>query len=184
MLDAPGVIDTYQPGGRADPARGVRPLAVCELDRGLCCLRVNEAMAAITRQPLADHLGRRPQEILPPPAGPLDSLCSQVLASGEAIIDVDLRIAAHDDRLLVTIVPRRDDDGRPAGVTLLFRSPTHRDRLGRTLEDRLRFEALLSELARGFAGGGSDELEAQVRGGLERIVEFFAPNGGQGYEFR
>jgi len=184
MLDSPGVNDTHQPGGSADPARGVRPLAVCEFDRGLRCLRVNEAMAAITRQPLADHLGRRLQEILPPPAGPLDSLCSQVLASGEAIIDVGLRIAAHDDRLLVTIVPRRDDDGRPAGVTLLFRSPTHRDRLGRTLEDRLRFEALLSELARGFVGSRFDEIDAQIRQGLERIVEFFAADGGQVYEFR
>src|SRR5206468_10717064 len=159
MLDSPGVNDTYQPGGSADPARGVRPLAVCELDSGLCCLRVNEAMAAIRRQPLADDLGRRLQEILPPPAGPLDSLCSQVLASGEAIIDVDLRIAAHDDRLLVTIVPRRDDDGRPAGVPLLFRSPTHRDRLGRPLEDRLRFEALPSELAPGCRGRRFDESD-------------------------
>jgi len=129
MLDSPGVNDGDQPGGSADPARGVRSVAVCELDGELRCLRVNEAMAAITRQPLADHLGRRPQEILPPPAGPLDSLCSQVLASGEAIIDADLRIAAPDDRWLVTIVPRRNDDGRPAGVTALFRSPTPLDAL-------------------------------------------------------
>ena len=184
MLDSPGVNAGDQPGGSADPARGVRSVAVCELDGELRCLRVNEAMAAITRQPLADHLGRRPQEILPPPAGPLDSLCSQVLASGEAIIDADLRIAAPDDRWLVTIVPRRNDDGRPAGVTALFRSPTPLDPLGRMLHDRLRFEALLSELAQGFVGSRFDEIDAQIRQGLERIVEFFAADGGQVHELR
>jgi PAS domain S-box-containing protein len=179
------VNEGHHPRGRADPARRIRPLAICEFDRELRCLRVNAATAAITRRPLADHLGRRLQEILPSAAGPLGSLCSQALASGEAIIDSDLLIAAPNDRCFVTILPRRDDEGRPIGVTVLFPSTTTpSDLLGRMLRYRLRFEALLSELARGFVGSRSDEIDAQISQGLERIVEFFAVDAGQLHELR
>jgi PAS domain-containing protein len=73
MRVAADVRNSHLPGSTADPT--VLPLAVCELDRGLRCLRVNEAMAAITRPPFADHLGKRPKDFLPSPAGPLGSLC-------------------------------------------------------------------------------------------------------------
>jgi len=75
MRVAADVRNSHLPGSSADPTREVRPFAVCELDRGRRCLRVNEAMAAITRPPLADHLGKRPKDFLPSPAGPLGPLC-------------------------------------------------------------------------------------------------------------
>jgi len=178
-------VRDVQPLARdSDPASEGLAVGVCELDRELRCLGLNRAMAALTRQPFAGHVGRSVREILPPGGAALESLCRQVLGSEQPIIDADVRIAGPEGRWLVTIIPHGTDDGGPVGVTILFRPPAYGDRLGRNLQDRLRFEALLSELARGFVGSRFDEIDAQIRQGLERIVEFFAADGGQVLELR
>jgi PAS domain S-box-containing protein len=172
---------------RSDDSSDLTPypqVAVCELDRELRCLRVNPPMREITGWPQADHIGRRLGEMLPAAAAALHPVCEQVLASGEPRVDTDVRVGAPAarERWLATILPRRADDGRPVGLTILLRSATHRDRLGQMLQDRLRFEALLSELARGFVMSRLDEIDAQIEQGLERIVAFFAVDAAQAYE--
>ncbi len=82
----------------SDPASEGLAVGVCELDRELRCLGLNRAMAALTRQPFAGHVGRSVREILPPGGAALESLCRQVLGSEQPIIDADVRIAGPEGR--------------------------------------------------------------------------------------
>ena len=51
-------------------------------------MRVNDALAEINGVPAIDHVGRSVREVLPAMATEIEAALTQVLATGEAIVDL------------------------------------------------------------------------------------------------
>jgi PAS domain S-box-containing protein len=69
------------------------PVGLAFLDRDLRYRRINTRLAAMNGIPVADHIGRRPEELLPGVEG-LDRLTArweEILRTGEPWLDVELR---------------------------------------------------------------------------------------------
>lgn len=67
------------------------PVGLALLDDQLRYLRINERMAEINGQPIAEHLGRPVREVLPTVADTIVPLLKQVLDTGRAVEIADLR---------------------------------------------------------------------------------------------
>lgn len=95
------------------------------IDSDLRYLAVNEAMAAINRLPVADHLGRTVAEVLPTLAPTLEPLLRQVLHSGEPMIDIEIQgpLLADDStqRWLASYYPVRSRGGPIVAIDVIVR---------------------------------------------------------------
>jgi PAS domain S-box-containing protein len=97
------------------------PVGLCFLDGELRYVRVNEVLARINGLSAAEHIGRRLVEVIPSVAGALVPLLEQVFATGEAMRDLEVRVAPPSDPeqehvYLLTYDPVRCDDGKVVGV--------------------------------------------------------------------
>jgi hypothetical protein len=169
-------------GGREpgwSPAR--TPLAaddrppLCVLDRDLRCVHVNAALARLSGRELPAHVGRTLADLLPPLAFVLEPLCRRVVATGQPIADVDVRVAVAarpggEERWHASVVPRFDDDAVTIGAAVLLREPMDVDRLEQELADRRQFEGLLAELSVAFIGAPEGAIDRRIRAGLARMV--------------
>jgi PAS domain S-box-containing protein len=63
---------------------------LCILDEKLRYVRINETLADMNGAPVAEHLGRSIQEVLPAIAPVLGPLIEQVFATGKPILDIEL----------------------------------------------------------------------------------------------
>ena len=66
------------------------PIGQGFLDTDFRYIRVNDALAEINGVPAIDHLGRSVREVLPALATEIEAALTQVLATGEAIVDLQL----------------------------------------------------------------------------------------------
>ncbi|NTU78758.1 MAG: PAS domain S-box protein [Chloroflexales bacterium] len=98
------------------------PTGVGYLDPALRYQLVNPALAALNGRPSAEHVGRTMGEVIPALASRLEPLARQVLATGEAVRDLELQDqppcptngAAQD--WLISYFPVRDAAGAVTGV--------------------------------------------------------------------
>jgi PAS domain S-box-containing protein len=63
------------------------PVGLACLDRDFRYVRVNDALAAMNRLPVGDHIGRSVGEIAPEVWDQLEGLCSEVLAGGPPVVN-------------------------------------------------------------------------------------------------
>ncbi len=97
------------------------PSGIGYLDRELRYQLVNPALAAINHRTPEAHLGCTPQEVLPGLAPRLEPLMRQVLATGEAVRDLELRgqfcaVIGGPHDWLISYFPIREPDGAVSGV--------------------------------------------------------------------
>ncbi|RST14802.1 PAS domain S-box protein [Streptomyces sp. WAC05374] len=127
------------------------PIGLALLGPDLRFLRVNEALARMNGVPARDHLGKRLTEVAPGiNAGALETVMRQVLASGEAVVDV--RRTGHtpadpgrERTWSCSYAPLLDATGRRLGVVASLIDITDRQRAeGEAERARHRF-ALLAE---------------------------------------
>lgn len=152
-------------------------------------VHVNPALAAMNRLSVAEHLGRRVEEVLPHAAATVGALLTRVLA-GEAVLDLPVvaESAGGERRYVVSYLPVGPKE-RPAGVLAVLvpvddGAPAEgevrvtQDRLEVALEgtetgsfewhvadDRLRWSANLAPLwgrERGWAPADYDEYLATI----------------------
>jgi serine phosphatase RsbU (regulator of sigma subunit)/PAS domain-containing protein len=69
-------------------------VGVAMLDREARYLRINDALAAMNRIPVADHIGRTMHELMPQAAAMMDPLLAAVMA-GQPVVDVESAIDEH-----------------------------------------------------------------------------------------
>ncbi len=81
------VADSF---GLLDGVFASAPVGLAFFDRDLRYLRINEELARINGLPVSAHLGRRIEEVLPRIAGPVNAMFERVLATGEALRNLDL----------------------------------------------------------------------------------------------
>jgi PAS domain S-box-containing protein len=97
------------------------PIGLAFLDRKLRYVRINEKLAAMTGLTAAEHIGRTASEVLPGMGGSIEDNHRRVLATGEAILNLELSgetPAAPGQRRhwLVNHYPVRDEGGAILGV--------------------------------------------------------------------
>jgi PAS domain S-box-containing protein len=91
------------------------PLGIAFVDRDLRYLRINEAMATLNGRPAGEHIGRRVREILPEYADLLEPLLLNVLATGDAVTNMEA--AGPEGRhLLLNFFPVRSAGGDITGI--------------------------------------------------------------------
>lgn len=66
------------------------PVGLCVMDKELRYVRINERLAAMNGYPAAYHIGRTGRELFPDLAEKTEAKLQQVLATGEAIIGLEL----------------------------------------------------------------------------------------------
>ncbi|NTU80474.1 MAG: PAS domain-containing protein, partial [Chloroflexales bacterium] len=127
------------------------PSGIGYLDRELRYQLVNPALAAINHRTPEEHLGRTPQELLPGLAPRLEPLMRQVLATGEAIRDLELHGqfcaaigGAHD--WLISYFPVREPAGAVTGVGVTVTDVTQTKRMAAILRDTERKLGMLFDI--------------------------------------
>jgi PAS domain S-box-containing protein len=117
--------------GLLDTLFASAPVGLGFFDTELCCVRVNEAMAAINGVPVADHPGRPLAELLGPLADRVLPLYRHALASGEPILEQEVEghaLTATGERRhwLISCTPVRSSDGTVLGVSSVVIDVTER----------------------------------------------------------
>ena len=147
------------------------PVGLAFLDAELRFVRINERQAAMNGVPAAEHLGRTLAEVLPALAPAVEPAIRRVLATGESVLDVEVRGAtaapADGDRVWLAswrAVPAAD--GSIRGVTAAVLEVTDRVRAEAALRDsEARARALVANLPGGAAFVVDDDLRYRIAGG-------------------
>ena len=118
-------------GDRAvlDGLFAVSPVGLALLDTDLRYVRVNPALAAMNGATAADHLGRRPSEVLGPGGAEVERLLRRVLETGERPSELRLDLATEEapaapHSFAASVFPLADEDGRTVAVGALVRDIT------------------------------------------------------------
>jgi PAS domain S-box-containing protein len=114
------------------------PVGIGLLDRGLCYLRVNEALAATHHLAKEAHVGRAFREVVPDVAAEIEPLLRRVLETGEPLTDSEVtrRVPAGSGRelhLLANYFPVHVG-GQNAGLAVMATDITERKRAERALD--------------------------------------------------
>jgi PAS domain S-box-containing protein len=107
------------------------PVGLCFVDTDFCYVRINEQLAEINGLSVAEHIGQNLREILPEMADRVEPLYTQIMASGEPIIDLELtgsnRAQPGIERCwLASFYPQTDNGGRVVGVNTVVQEITAR----------------------------------------------------------
>jgi two-component system cell cycle sensor histidine kinase/response regulator CckA len=118
------------------------PIGMLLVDTDLRYVRINERLAAMNGVPAADHIGRTLWEVVPGIADAVAPIYLQVIATGEPIIDHEVRGSTLADpcvehTYLCSYYPVKNPQGRMIGVTAIVRDITDQKRA----EEDLRLAA-------------------------------------------
>jgi PAS domain S-box-containing protein len=145
------------------------PLGIAFFDREHRYVRVNAALAAINGIPSADHVGRRPTEIVPALGAAVDPDLAIVLETGQPVLEREVfgpTQGSDGSRVwLVNYFPVARDGGEILGVGAIVADVTER----RRVENEARF---LAEASRVLSA--SLDYEATLRSVAALVVPSIA----------
>ena len=116
------------------------PVGLCALDADLRYLRINERLATMNGKPVAEHIGRTVREMVPHLADGTETICRQVIATGQPVLNLELEGTTDAQpgarRAWVTHwVPFKQADGRATGISVLVEEITERKRMEQALRE-------------------------------------------------
>jgi PAS domain S-box-containing protein len=135
------------------------PIGQGFLDTDFRYVRVNDALAEINGVPAIDHIGRTVREVLPALATDIEAALQEVLATGEAIVDLQIvgetpREPGRDRHYVASYYPVALTRGERLGIGITVADVTDRAEAAQALrEQRDLYEALMraqSELGLAF----------------------------------
>jgi PAS domain S-box-containing protein len=123
------------------------PVGLGFLDTELRFVRVNERLAQIDGATVQAHIGRRLSDIVPEVAASVESVYDDVIATGVAVIERELRastpaLPGEPRAWQVSAYPLKHPDGTVLGVTIAVSDITERKRLN----DELKRQEMLLRL--------------------------------------
>jgi GAF domain-containing protein len=151
------------------------PVAFAFYDTDLRYRRINRMLADINGVPMADHIGRRPTDVLPPALGAaVEMLLTEVLRTHQVIADDDFSAVSPVTGDLCHYqsqwFPARDEAGAVIGVAVLVTDVTAR----RRSEDALRrSQDRTARLQRATAALGGALTTEDVRRVITETCESF-----------
>ncbi|MEZ4732739.1 MAG: PAS domain S-box protein [Caldilineaceae bacterium] len=122
------------------------PVGLCVMDQDLRYVRINDRLAAMNGYPAADHIGRAGRELFPDLGAKTDSALRRVLATGEAVIGIELtgEIPTQpgvQHTWIQSWLPLHDETGAVVAINIVVEEITERRRAEAALresEERLR----------------------------------------------
>ncbi len=154
--------------------------ALAVLDQDLRYVQVNEALAALHKKPIAAHPGETLQSVDPATAQAVEALLRHAMEEKSPLLDLEVEVpprdtedtAAQNRYFLVDCYPLKSASGEIIGASFMLRDITEQKQKDAAQEERLKFEALLSELSATFINVPINEVDTKIEQGLQRIVEF------------
>jgi PAS domain S-box-containing protein len=125
------------------------PIGQGFLDTDFRYVRVNDALAEINGVPAIDHLGRTVREVLPAMADDIEAALEEVLATGEAIVDLHIvgetpREPGRERHYVASYYPVALARGESLGIGITVADVTDRAEAAHALrEQRDLYEALM-----------------------------------------
>jgi PAS domain S-box-containing protein len=119
------------------------PIGIAFLDRDLCFLRANEALAVIAGRDVDEHLGRRLDDVINRPE--LSAIAQRVLDTGQPALDVPVEGTTRQGRAFHAVAgyyPVRGRSGEIEGVGVVVRNVT------RAVESDAERQLLVERLTR------------------------------------
>src|SRR3954447_15300456 len=142
-----------------DAVYATAPVGLAFVDRDMRYVRINEAMARISRQSVEEHLGRRISDVLPAPLGTIvEARVREARESGRVVTEEDVsshvglnggRARTDERHFTASYYPVPGADGRLAGVGIVVSETTARVQAALVRErelERTRFLADVSAL--------------------------------------
>lgn len=155
------------------------PVGLAVLDTELRYVRANEALARMKGISVAEHLGKTGRELFPSLAALLDERLTQVLETGEPLIDLEISLEtpAFPDQERVwteSLYPLRSPEGQVIAINAVVQDVTERKRQEaelKALNEKLEHRVIerTAELERSnreldqFAYVASHDLKAPLR---------------------
>lgn len=161
------------------------PVGLAFHDTTLRLVRVNQRLAQFNGQPVAALQDQRPRAFLPTPlAERVEALLTQVLATGEAVTDVELHSALDSQPgvardWLVSYYPVDDVDGETFGVNAVVQEITARKQAERHLALR---DTVARALAAADVAPQGDALAAVIPAILDAFGRHFGADIGEHWQ--
>src|SRR4051794_25852262 len=140
-----------------DAVYATAPVGLAFVDADMRCVRINAAMARISRQSVEEHLGRRISEVLPPPLGALvEARVREASESGQVVTDEDVsshvglnggRAQVPERHLTASYYPVPGAGGGLAGVGIVVSDTTARVQAARARERALERTQMLADVS-------------------------------------
>ncbi len=152
--------DSSEAQALLDALVSAAPIGQGFLDTDFRYVRVNDALAEINGVPAIDHIGRTVREVLPGLATDIEAALEEVVATGEAIVDLQIvgetpREPGRDRHYVASYYPVALARGERLGIGITVADVTDRAEAAQALrEQRDLYEALMraqSELGLAFA---------------------------------
>jgi PAS domain S-box-containing protein len=153
------------------------PVAFAFYDTDLRYRRINRMLADINGVPMADHIGRRPTDVLPPALGAaVEMILTEVLRTHKVIADDDFTavssVTGDLSHYQSQWFPARDEAGAVIGVAVLVTDVTARRRSEDALRRSQDRTARLQQATSALGGALSTE---DVRRVITETCESFMP---------
>ncbi len=155
------------------------PYGLAVLDRELRYVHVNERMAALNEKPVEQHAGRTIRGVDPAVASAMEPLLRHAMEEGKPLLNLESEVrratAAEPPEIcywLINCYPLKTGDGEVQGAGAVIRDITEQKLKDAIQDERLKFEALLSDLSAAFINVPISEVDRKIEQGLQKIVEF------------
>lgn len=145
------------------------------LDDRLQYRHVNERMATMVGIPVEQLVGRSVQKVDRAVAAALEPLLRRTVAEDRSFVETEVVILDNSPKnryWLVCCHPLKGGDGTVAGCGLIVQDITEQKIRENAQMERLKFEALLSDLSATFINVHVSEVDGKIEQGLQRIVDF------------
>src|SRR3954447_11676566 len=141
-----------------DAVYATAPVGLAFVDRDMRYVRINEAMAAISRQSVEEHLGRRISDVLPAPLGSIvEARVTEARESGQVVTEEDVsshvglnggRATAGPERhFTASYYPVPGAHGEIAGVGIVVSDTTARVQAAQERERALERTQMLADVS-------------------------------------
>src|SRR3954449_6145556 len=140
-----------------DAVYATAPVGLAFVDRDMRYVRINEAMARISRQSVREHLGRRISDVLPAPLGSIvEARVTEARESGQVVTEEDVsshvglnggRARAEERHFTASYYPVPGASGGLAGVGIVVSDTTAYVQATRARERALERTQLLADVS-------------------------------------
>jgi formate hydrogenlyase transcriptional activator len=155
------------------------PFGISIIDRELRYVHVNERMAAISGKSVEQHLGKTIQDVDPGAALAVESIVRHAIEEGKPLVEIEAEVfssSATDTSgagyWLISCYPLKSEDGMVQGIGVVIRDITDQKLKDAVQDERLKFEALLSDLSAALINIPVAEVDRKIEQGLQKIVDF------------
>ncbi|HEX3035965.1 MAG TPA: sigma 54-interacting transcriptional regulator [Thermodesulfobacteriota bacterium] len=159
------------------------PIGLCLIDTGLRYIRINEMLAAIHGKSIEEHIGRSVYEIIPDIAPKLEPVYRKVIKTGKPLLNIEIQGTTSaepgkEKYFLVSYHPLRNNADTVWGISVVVQDITERKQMQDLQKERIRFEALLSEISARFLYLSPNEMDGGIEQCLQDLVEFLGYDRG------